>query len=556
MKPGQDDPTSRLPRRLGFTLLTLLCSLPLMGAFMAVIQVVANEDGLAALADLQLSSDGTQLYAVGAADNALVVFDRDPDTGRLTKIQLHEDGINGVFGLLGASGVAASPDGRHVYATGEIDDTLAVFRRDATPDQLTFIPAEVKENYVGGVIGLEGPSAVVVTPDDRHVLVTARADDALAVCARDASTDELTFLEAEFATGIGPWLDGASAVAVSPDSRHVYVAAEIDDAVSLFTLDPRTGQVHFSQNGGAAGLNGASAVAVSLDGRHVYATARFDDAVSVFVRDPLTGALTFRAEYIAHHLDGVDFVEGLEGASAVAVDPTGRRVLVSGRNEDAVAVFRRNPVTGELALLDVVRDGRDVYGLTGADSLALTQEHAYVAGRDADAIVVFGLPLCFGNELTGDTDGDDFCDDVDLCLGDDLLGDSDDDGFCDDLDVCPGFDDTVDADSDGVADGCDNCPAEPNSLQSDFDGDGHGNTCDNCPTVDNQNQADFDGDGRGDACDSCWGDDATGDDDGDGTCNDLDACPGFDDDLDADDDTVPDACDNCVAEPNAGQTNS
>lgn len=524
---------SRPLLRLCFTALGLLLALPLMGGFLVVIQVVGGVNGLRGVTDLELSPDGAQLYAVGADDDALVVFARDSLTGRLAEQQLLQDGVNGVFGLLGPSGVHAAADMRHVYAIGEIDDTLVVLRRDESSGELYFVASEVQEDGVGGVYGLEGPSAVTVTPDGGHVLVSARTDDALVVFARDATTDDVSFVEAEQASGLGPWLDGAAAVAVSPDSRHVYVAAEIDDAISLFERDPVTGLLDFIPAGGASGLDGASAVAVSPDGLHVYATARYDDSVSVFARDSATGALSLNAVYE----DGVDGVDGLEGASAVTVDPSGTRVVVAGSDENAVAIFRRSLISGELVLLDVMRDGDDVIGMAGAASVAMAFEHAYVAGRDANAIVAFDVAACLGDEATGDLDGDAVCDDLDSCFGDDLSGDSDGDGICDDLDVCPGFDDLADLDGDNIADGCDNCAGDANLDQADSDGDGSGDACDNCVGEPNSDQSNSDGDSRGDACDNC---------------------PAVDneDQADSDGDSRGDACDNCPAEPNPDQMNS
>src|SRR5262249_37900761 len=50
-----------------------------------------------------------------------------PGTGQLSFVEAEVDGVNGVDGLLVASSVAASPDGRHVYVTGQGPDTLVTF---------------------------------------------------------------------------------------------------------------------------------------------------------------------------------------------------------------------------------------------------------------------------------------------------------------------------------------------------------------------------------------------------------------------------------------------
>ena len=64
--------------------------------------------------------------------------------------------------------------------------------------------------------------------------------------------------------------------------------------------------------------------------------------------------------------------------------------------------------------------------------------------------------LCFGNDVSGDIDGDGVCTDVDPCPLDNP-DDSDGDGVCDIADVCPGQDDTIDANGDGLRD----CLAPP-----------------------------------------------------------------------------------------------
>jgi cysteine-rich repeat protein len=137
-------------------------------------------------------------------------------------------------------------------------------------------------------------------------------------------------------------LDAASAVAMSPDGMHAYVSSFSEDSVAVFQRDPATGALAFVevQRDGMAGIDGlefANFVAVSPDGAHVYVAGTNDDGIAVFRRDPVTGALTF----VEAQKDGVAGVDGLSAALSVAVSPDGAHVYVAGQLDNAVAAFRR-----------------------------------------------------------------------------------------------------------------------------------------------------------------------------------------------------------------------
>jgi 6-phosphogluconolactonase (cycloisomerase 2 family) len=65
-------------------------------------------------------------------------------------------------------------------------------------------------------------------------------DNALAIFARNPSTGRLTFEEVHFdGVDADDGLAQARWVELSPDGKHVYVAALIDDAVSVFRVLPQ-----------------------------------------------------------------------------------------------------------------------------------------------------------------------------------------------------------------------------------------------------------------------------------------------------------------------------
>jgi Lactonase, 7-bladed beta-propeller len=170
----------------------------------------------------------------GGIGNAVAVFSRNATTGQLTFVEAQIDGLGGVDGLASAWSVAASPDGANVYATGMLDNALAVFARDAESGRLAFVEAQVDGS--GGVDGLAGAWLVAVSPDGANVYATGTSDNAIAVFRREPD-GALTFVQAKVNGVDGvDGLDGARGVTPSPDGAHVYAVGASDDAVAVFAV--------------------------------------------------------------------------------------------------------------------------------------------------------------------------------------------------------------------------------------------------------------------------------------------------------------------------------
>jgi len=169
-------------------------------------------------ADAAFSSGGRHLYAVAPNDHKLLVYQRDSSSNALTLAQTLTDSES-TDGLDAPTGVAVSPDGRHVVTvSGGSDDAVTVFSRDFEQGTLTW--AQTLKNGASGVSGLAEASALCFSPDGNHLYVTGAESGSgtLAVFSRDVSTGQLTWVESHQngAAGVRGIL-GASAVVTSID---------------------------------------------------------------------------------------------------------------------------------------------------------------------------------------------------------------------------------------------------------------------------------------------------------------------------------------------------
>ena len=163
-------------------------------------------------------------------------------------------------------------------------------------------------------------------------------------------------------------LDDARAVALSPDGKSLYVASATPASVTTFSVAPGNGLLQqlnlgagcvasIAQDGcgGARALEGASAIAVSPDNLHVYVAVghgrcrRELRAPAQRIARAARGASP--AASPRRSTPGCDAGPPLAGADAIAISPDGRFVYVGAGTADAIIVFSRDAATGRLTPL-------------------------------------------------------------------------------------------------------------------------------------------------------------------------------------------------------------
>lgn len=265
------------------------CVPPSWAGTPSLLETVAAPPGVSGVA---LSPDGANLYATGHQDGALRVFRRDRKNGALALLEtLHEgdaffdpvDNAAGtIAGLNGARAALVSADGQHVYVVGEVDDTLLLFRRVA-PDGLLIFKTAYRDGE-GGVSGLGGASALFLSPAGDHLYVAGEADDAIAIFARHATSGALTFLGVveEGIAGMSGLL-GVNALAISADGRHLYAASPGAGGVTVFARAETGLLTRLETLSTTPPVGPGRGLGISADGDNLYAAA--GDALVVLLRE-------------------------------------------------------------------------------------------------------------------------------------------------------------------------------------------------------------------------------------------------------------------------------
>ena len=263
----------------------------------------------------------------------------DDVDGELDYLATYTDGTGGVDGLIGVQAITISPDGKHLYAASELDNSLAVYSRDLATGALTWVATYT--DGLGGNEYLAGAYEMAVSPDGKHVYLAAYIDDAITVFSRNATTGALTRFYVYQDGGSALRLDGVNSLVVSPDNNEVYAVSRLDDTLTVFHRNTSTGALTWAEHyidatAGVDGLDGARALAIDPAGGAVYVASQFDHALAYFLRDPATGLLKFVHAY----KDNTPGIDGLNVADALSVSPDGKTIYVSGYGDDAVAAFR------------------------------------------------------------------------------------------------------------------------------------------------------------------------------------------------------------------------
>jgi 6-phosphogluconolactonase len=288
---------------------------------------------------LALHPSGDKLYAVADFPGGPgVVGYRLGTNGSLDRINTSPTGDGG------GAHLAVHPTGRFLLTAQYGGGSVALFPLDAEGRLGTAVLSR-HEGGSGMVKGRQDsphPHWCGFSPDGRFALVPDLGLDGIVIYRVDVGMPSLR------RHGFAPSVPGGGPrhMRFSPNGRFIYLLNELSLSVTTYAWDADEGLARLlatvpalSEEAKAAeAFNSAAEILAHPGGRFVYSSNRGHDSVTVYRADPDTAGLN------------VIQVQPIRGAFPrnINLSPDGAWLLAAGADSDTVSVHRVNPLTGKL----------------------------------------------------------------------------------------------------------------------------------------------------------------------------------------------------------------
>ncbi len=284
----------------------------------------------------------------GGESKGIYKCNLDIETGTLSDLMLAAESVNPSF-------LAIDPSGKFLYAVGEISDfngrkagAVSAFQIDSQTHELTAL----NQQHSGGA----GPCHLVVDNSGKYVLVANYGGGSVSSIAinDDGSLGE----QASFHQHAGSSVDTnrqagphAHSVNVDAANRFAFVADLGLDKILVYAFDETSGNLtpndppHVSVPAGG----GPRHFAFHPSGKYAFSNNEMLLSVNAFRYDPERGALTL-LQTIGTVPDGTDLAGN--STAETLVHPNGKFVYVSNRGPNTIAVFRFDPESETLSVVE------------------------------------------------------------------------------------------------------------------------------------------------------------------------------------------------------------
>jgi 6-phosphogluconolactonase len=131
---------------------------------------------------LRFSPDGRFLYLINELDGTINAYRYDADNGALTELQSITLLPSGVTGKVASADIHITPDGRFLYGSERVTNTLAAFRVDAASGKLT---------PIGSVPSEPSPRGFAIDPTGAFLLCAGQTSNRVAIYTIDQRSGAL-----------------------------------------------------------------------------------------------------------------------------------------------------------------------------------------------------------------------------------------------------------------------------------------------------------------------------------------------------------------------------
>ena len=248
--------------------------------------------------------------------------------------------------------ISMDKTGKYVLMSNFGSGSVSVIRvkEDGSLGELTSFIQNVGHSVNPAIQTSPHPHSILVSPDNRYVIVSDLGLDKVQIFRFDEKTGELSPPDPPFAT-VKPG-GGPRHFAFGPSGKFGYQLSEMSGIVDAFAWDPTRGSLTNLQSVETiphdfAGENHSAEISVSPDGKFLYESNRRNtgdtgwgpETIGIFAIDPEKGTLTLVEQAPTGGIMPRNF----------AIDPTGSYLLAAHQYSNTVVVFKIDRATGRLS---------------------------------------------------------------------------------------------------------------------------------------------------------------------------------------------------------------
>lgn len=274
--------------------------------------------------------------------------------------------------LFGTDDLYITNNGSFIYAFS--DTSILRYQRDTISGKAISVKLFNDRLY-----GINSTSfchrAYAVTSDERFLYLAGNCYNAISIFQLDPTTGDCFFIDTVVNNHEGVvGLDMPYKLSISDDNKFLYVAALGDNQITIFSINQEDGTLSYQGANKHSALENINLVKTTPDNEFLYATSSTDSALIIFRRDVENGLLTFQKK-INRNIDNQYFFKGI---SDIDFDLDGH-VFITAKSDSALNVFKIHASYDSLILKKSFREGSDnVYGLDQPIAVKVSPNQKFV----------------------------------------------------------------------------------------------------------------------------------------------------------------------------------